>query len=60
MELVIAKFLFHDKFVKWIMGCVRDRSSQSFAILVNGSPMDWFSSSIGLRQRYSLSRASSS
>ena len=38
--------------VNWIMGCV---SSSCFAVLVNGSPSDFFLASRGLRQGCPLS-----
>lgn len=39
-------------FVKWIKGCICD---PSFAVLVNGTPTEWFKSSKGLRQGDPLS-----
>ena len=43
---------FHSKFISWILACI---SYPQFALLVNGSPTDWFSTTCGLCQGCLLS-----
>lgn len=49
---ILRAFLFHDKFISWILACI---SHPSFALLINGNPSDWFSTSCVLRQDCPLS-----
>ena len=47
LEEVLLKFCFSNKFVGWIMGCIK---GSKFSVLVNRSPTEWFASTKGLRQ----------
>lgn len=49
---VLWKYGFSEKWIKWTRGCVEDTH---FSVLVNGSPTNWFSSKVGLRQGCPLS-----
>lgn len=46
LDVVINYYSFHNKFIIWIMSCSQN---PSLDVLVNGSPTNLFSSSIGLR-----------
>ena len=49
---VMRRMGFGEKWIGWIRQCI---SSTSFAVLVNGSPSEFFSASRGLRQGDPLS-----
>ena len=44
---VMKRMGFWEKWIRWICHCI---SSTSFAVLVNGSPTEFFSASRGFRQ----------
>ena len=52
LRLVMIQIVLDLEIVNWIMGCVQ---SASFAVLVNGSPSNFFRDSIGLKQGFPLS-----
>ena len=43
---LLKAFNFHDKFISWVLACI---TCPQFALLINGSPMQWFFSICGLR-----------
>lgn len=49
---LLHAFNFNDKFISWVLACI---SHPQFALLINGSPSDWFPISCGLRQGCPLS-----
>ena len=49
---VFQLFEFAMEFISWIRGCVSDPTS---SILINGAPIDWFSSNVSLIQGCPLS-----
>ena len=52
IEDVMIKVGFHRQFVDLVMAYIQE---PGLVVLVNGSPTDWFKSTIGLRQRDPLS-----
>lgn len=46
-EKTLEDFAFHSRWISWIMACIE---RLSFAILINGTPSDFFYSTIGLQQ----------
>jgi len=52
IDQVLGHFGFVNRIRLWINGCMR---RAQFSVLVNGYPMGWFSSSMGLRQGCPLS-----
>lgn len=52
IKKVLIAFRFDHNWVRWIMVLI---TSSSFSILVNGSPLDTFTPSRGLRQGHPLS-----
>ena len=51
IRLVLIKLGMNMELVEWIMGCIQ---STSFAVLINGSPSEFFMPSRGIRQGFPL------
>ena len=52
LKAVLGKFGFAEDFIALVMGCICELD---FAVLVNGTPTEWFKSTMGVRQGDPLS-----
>lgn len=52
VERMLRIFEFNHQFLVWLMGFVW---YSSFTLLINGSPKEWISSTMGLHKKYALS-----
>ena len=49
LEAVLHHYGFHSKFIRWIICCVENHT---FFVLINGCSLQWFHSSLGLKQTW--------